>query len=102
MLSKCANPDCSEKFLSLRKGKLFYLAPTPEVVRRFPHIELSLQEKFWLCDRCSETMTMIWEGSHAKLVPLSLLAKKVQSERSEGMMQYAPRKCAARAGSHTA
>ena len=101
VLSKCANPDCSEKFLFLHKGKLFHLAPTPEVFRAFPHIELSLQERFWLCDRCAKIMTVIWEGSHTKLIPLPTQPKKVQSERDE-QVQYPSRKRAARAGVETA
>lgn len=31
MLSKCANPKCSEIFRYLHQGKIFSLAPTPEV-----------------------------------------------------------------------
>jgi len=31
MLSKCANPECSEILRYLHQGKLFCLAPTPEV-----------------------------------------------------------------------
>ena len=71
MLSKCANPECSETFKYLHQGKIFCLAPTPEVASltgtEFPR----LQERFWLCDRCSKEMTMIWAGTEAKLVRLS-------------------------------
>jgi hypothetical protein len=31
MLSKCANPGCSETFRYLCQGKIFCLSPTPEV-----------------------------------------------------------------------
>lgn len=31
MLSKCANPECSESFRYLHEGRIFHLAPTPEV-----------------------------------------------------------------------
>jgi hypothetical protein len=31
VLSKCANPECSQQFRYLRQGRLFNLTPTPEV-----------------------------------------------------------------------
>ena len=68
MVSKCANPACSERFLYLHQGKIFQLTPTPEVEavgRGFPP---SLYERFWLCDKCCKEMTLVWAGSEAKLV----------------------------------
>jgi hypothetical protein len=70
MLSKCANPGCSQILRYLRHGKIFCLSPTPEVqsVTRTPLPVF--EERFWLCERCSRTMTLVWSGSHVKLVPL--------------------------------
>ena len=70
MLSKCANPECSEQFRFLHEGKVFQLTPTPEVQEMSEDVFPALYERFWLCDRCSKKMTLIWAGTHAKLVPL--------------------------------
>ena len=69
MVSKCANPACSEKFLRLHQGKLFRLGPTPEV-ELAGEFAPSLYERFWLCDKCSKRMTLVWAETEAKLVPL--------------------------------
>jgi hypothetical protein len=70
VLSKCANPECSEQFRFLHEGKIFHLTPTLEVQEMSEDAFPSLYERFWLCDRCSTKMTLIWAGTHAKLVPL--------------------------------
>jgi hypothetical protein len=70
MVSKCANPACSEKFLRLHQGKLFCLSPTPEVEEANRAFTPALYERFWLCDRCSKLMTLVWAGTEARLVPL--------------------------------
>jgi hypothetical protein len=70
MVSKCANPACSEKFLYLRQGKIFQLTPTPEVEAVGGGFPPSLHERFWLCDKCCKEMTLVWGGNEAKLVPL--------------------------------
>jgi hypothetical protein len=70
MLSKCANPACSEKFLRLHQGKLFTLSPTPEVEASARGFVRLLYERFWLCDRCSKVLTLMWAGTEVKLVPL--------------------------------
>jgi hypothetical protein len=62
MVSKCANPACSETFRYLHQGKLFRFewslatespAGTREGLR---HMEF-----FWLCANCSDTMTMVYK-----------------------------------------
>lgn len=70
VLSKCANPECSEQFRFLHEGKVFHLTPTAEVEVMSEDVFPSLYERFWLCDRCSKQMTVVWTGTHAKLVPL--------------------------------
>jgi hypothetical protein len=70
MLSKCANPDCSEEFRYLHQGKIFFLSPTPEVEAVVGDSLNILLERFWLCDRCCREMTMVWDGTQAKVVPL--------------------------------
>jgi len=73
MLSKCANPECSQTLRYLREGKIFYLSPTPEVQIAMGMLYPSLHERFWLCDRCAKEMTLIWDGTRAK--PVRLPAK---------------------------
>jgi len=70
VLSKCANPECSEQFRYLYQGKLYCLIPTPEVQAVGSAMIPTLYERFWLCARCSKTMTLIWGGTQALVVPL--------------------------------
>lgn len=70
MISKCANPACSEKFLHLHEGKIFHLSPTPEVEAASGGFAPALYERFWLCEKCSKQMTLVWGGTEAKLVEL--------------------------------
>jgi hypothetical protein len=67
MLSKCANPECSEVLRYLHEGKIFYLAPTPEVQITTGLWHPELHERFWLCARCSKKMTLTWGGTKVKL-----------------------------------
>jgi hypothetical protein len=70
MVSKCANPTCSERFLYLHQGKIFQLSPTPEVEEIGWGFLPSLYERFWLCDKCCKEMTLVWGGTEPKIVPL--------------------------------
>ncbi len=69
MLSHCANPQCLKPFLRLRQGKLFLVetecvaqpgdlpSPAAPQLRRQPrHVE-----RYWLCDRCAEVWTLVYE-----------------------------------------
>lgn len=69
MLSKCANPECPEILRYLHKGKIFCFAPTPEV-QSVTGIHPVLEERFWLCERCSKEMTLVWGGTQVRLVRL--------------------------------
>ncbi len=71
MLSKCANPECSEIFRYLHAGKIFYLAPTPDIQIAMGMQHPALFERFWLCAECSKEMTVVWDGMQAKVVRLS-------------------------------
>jgi hypothetical protein len=72
MLSKCANPECFEVFRYLHQGKIFHLLPMPEVHAAAEVLGPLIYERFWLCDTCSKHMTVVWGGTHAKLVRLPL------------------------------
>lgn len=79
MLSHCANPQCSRPFLRLRQGKLF-LVETEGMAKlgelRAPaSAQMRLQprrvERYWLCDQCAETWTLVHERKQGiVLVPL--------------------------------
>jgi hypothetical protein len=70
MLSKCANPECTEIFRYLHAGKIFYLAPTPNIQIAMGMQHPELFERFWLCAQCSKQMTLVWGGTEVKVVPL--------------------------------
>ena len=69
MLSKCANPDCSKPFLYLREGKLFRLEiPIEANAENDEGPGLGTKtavcyrvEFFWLCDDCSDRVTVVWK-----------------------------------------
>jgi hypothetical protein len=67
VLSKCANPECSETFRFLRQGKLFRLDPTPTLQSSAAVLGYRLYERFWLCDKCSLSLTILWNGKHAQI-----------------------------------
>ena len=70
MLSKCANPECSEILRYLHQGKIFCLAPTPEVQSVAGALHPAFEEQFWLCERCSKEMTLVWGGTQVRLARL--------------------------------
>jgi len=65
MISKCANPACSARFLYLHEGKLFrfereakedtgpLLGFDPALRKRSRGVEF-----FWLCESCSRALTL--------------------------------------------
>ncbi len=101
MVSKCANPACSERFLYLHKGKIFQLTPTPEIEAAGGGFPPSLYERFWLCEKCCQQLTLVWGGVEAKLVPLPAepVAPPVPFPTKEAKKQK-PGRRAASAGSH--
>lgn len=83
MISKCANPACSARFLYLHDGKLFrfereaqnadevLVGFDPTVLKRSNGVDF-----FWLCKKCSETMTLIHcRGVGITMHPLHRLLK---------------------------
>lgn len=80
MLSKCANPDCNEKFHSLAQGRLFHLTPARELEILCEEDFPFLYERYWLCDCCSKVMTVVWDGMHARVVSLAAPANSPADE----------------------
>ncbi len=72
MLKKCANPLCPNAFRVLSQGKLFQMEVDDFVAcanrkNRSPR----RVERYWLCDRCCSSLTLIFEkGRGMVTVPL--------------------------------
>lgn len=54
MLANCSNPSCSAPFRHLQDGRLFRVESDPASRA----IKSYRGENFWLCDRCSSTMSL--------------------------------------------
>jgi hypothetical protein len=54
MLSKCANPGCSELFRYLGEGRLFQVERSVAAERGSKPVRKI--EHYWLCGRCSREM----------------------------------------------
>jgi hypothetical protein len=88
MLHKCANPECSAPFLSLREGKLF-LAETFPSQNGFAfdgnRRKQRQREHFWLCDACSAHFTLRFDNTLGMLtVPLSIRSAPRYLTRAAG------------------
>lgn len=62
MLSKCANPACSNTFRYFREGKLYLIDSKAQPGKS--HV----LEYFWLCSVCCQEMTIQIDGDHAVTV----------------------------------
>ena len=75
MLSKCANPDCSEPFLYLHRGKLFRWerrAPAANIEPRAFEKKSPLSiEYFWLCDTCATQLTLVRTEKGVTVTPVA-------------------------------
>lgn len=100
MLSKCANPECSEILRYLYQGKIFSLSPTPEVQSVTGKPIPAFEERFWLCGRCAKEMTLVWGGTRVRLVRLPSKPETFASRASKNntMRKKSRRAPAASAG----
>ena len=67
MISKCANPACSARFLYLHEGRLFRfereaMEDTEPLMGFDPGMRKHSRgvEFYWLCENCAATMTLIY------------------------------------------
>lgn len=86
MLSKCANPVCSERFLYLRNGKLFRWEIGTErgngsSFGEDPAVKKPSRktEYFWLCDECAARMTLVFTKGMGITARSLARAKKASS-----------------------
>jgi hypothetical protein len=84
MISKCANPTCSARFLYLHEGKLFrFERDANNDTELLLGFDPTLQHKhspgvefFWLCRNCAARMTLIYcKGVGVTAHPLHRLLK---------------------------
>ena len=69
MLSKCANPACSARFLYLNDGKIFNVElGVPSQGARLTY----RIEHFWLCHDCARTLRVARENGEVTVRPLHL------------------------------
>jgi hypothetical protein len=64
MLSKCANPSCSNQLIYLREGKIFVMEHAAKA-KLWPQGPIPARpaarlEHFWLCGRCAENLTLVY------------------------------------------
>jgi|HubBroStandDraft_6_1064221.scaffolds.fasta_scaffold00011_136 hypothetical protein len=77
MVSKCANPECSERFMRLHQGKLFRwdgVNARPGLTRGtgLETKKARRVEFFWLCGNCAREVTIIFkEGIGVTTMPLA-------------------------------
>ncbi len=69
MLSKCANPDCTARMKYLHEGRLF-IVQAHESAKYWSNDSGSFSapsgnqvEYYWLCDGCSDQMTLTSNGT---------------------------------------
>jgi len=72
MMSKCANPACSQPFRYLRDGKLFEIettgSDTSTAGERKP---IRRVEFFWLCGQCCTELTLVHDKTQGVItIPL--------------------------------
>ncbi len=97
MLKKCANPLCPNAFRVLSQGKLFQMEVDDFVAcanrkNRSPR----RVERYWLCDRCCSSLTLIFEtGRGMVTVPLPS-PKTPLTTVALGTMRAAPQSHAVR------
>lgn len=86
MLGKCSNPSCSAPFRYLQNGRLFRLEGDPICRLSKP----GRVEYFWLCDRCSSTMTLRI-SNEGKVLPI-VLASPVRADADQNGINLVDRR----------
>lgn len=83
MVSKCANPSCSNQLIYLREGKIFVMEHSTHP-RLWPQGPVPAKtaarlEHFWLCGRCSQTLTLVYDRDRG----LEVVAKAPRPTQGE-------------------
>jgi hypothetical protein len=87
MLSKCANPTCSNPFRYLHEGKLYLISSISRFDGRKqlskPASNSSPLEYAWLCSVCSSYMTIIIDEENGTIVVCTNETLKCEEPRSD-------------------
>lgn len=89
MLSKCANPSCSNQLIYLREGKIFVMehSTNPRLWPQGPiPAKTARLEHFWLCGRCSQTLTLTYDRERGVEVVAKMLKPP---QRGRGVLRDA-------------
>jgi hypothetical protein len=85
MISKCANPACPAHFLYLHEGRVFRILRDADPARE-AHTGVDQAAKrharvefYWLCDRCSQIMTIRYRKGSGIIVEQSRTALRAAS-----------------------
>lgn len=78
MVSKCANPACSARFLYLHEGRIFAVRP---LTSANTDISRSVVERYWLCDTCAQNMTLVLHRDGVTLERLTHETEPVSNTR---------------------
>jgi len=85
MISKCANPACTVRFLYLHSGKLFRFEKEPkEDSQPQMGIDSSIRKHshgvdfYWLCETCAAKMTLTYRKGYG-VVTLPFASMKAAS-----------------------
>lgn len=68
MVSKCANPACLVPFRYLHEGRIFTVQADTE---RHGSGTGAIVERYWLCSKCSESMTLVLQNGRITLRELA-------------------------------
>lgn len=80
MLFKCAHPTCIAQFRYLHEGRVFKVR-MPSFTR---HTTTHRIEHFWLCERCSHSLTIVVENGRVTTRPIYLELTAGRPEDASG------------------
>ena len=69
MVSKCANPACLAPFRYLHEGRIF----TVRGAAQHADVADPVVERYWLCSRCSDRMTLVLQRGKVLLRALAAI-----------------------------
>ena len=86
MLSKCANPSCSNQLIYLREGKIFVMERSTNR-GLWPHGSVRAKtsarlEHFWLCGRCAQNLTLVYDRERGVKVIAKVSKRHPRRERA--------------------
>ena len=72
MLSKCAAPECSERFRYLHSGRLYQFETRDRPQNPGERMPVQAVEFFWLCEECATRLTLDYkQGVGITLISLN-------------------------------